>query len=225
MSPAVVGAFPYNIDNLLGGAVRLLYAPTSVAIPEGIEDVISMVSPYTAKTGWVDIGATRDSFTYTRGFEVSGWEIQQTAGNVIEEVSSITRTVTLSLAEFRTEILELVEESQSVDTVAAAADVGAQHVVRFGSFTSLGRHRIAFICRRSRASGEVLEDVGGLARGAFVMGVGYTAQISAEDATIEFDKGALSAAGVGFTFFPASDLLQGEEYGAWFMEDHPATLT
>jgi hypothetical protein len=221
---AVTGAFPYNIDNLLGGAVRLLYAPTSVAIPDSIDDVIAMVAPYAPKTGWVDVGATRDSFTYTRGFDVSGWQIQQTAGNVIEEVSDITRTVTLSLAEFRDEILELVEESQSTGTVSAAANVGAQHVVKFGSFTSLGRHRIAFIARRSRASGEVTEPTTALKRGAFVMGVGYSCQISAEDASIELDKGALAAAGVGFTFFPEGGQDEGEEYGSWFLEDHPATI-
>ena len=223
--PAVTGAFPYNIDNLLGGAVRILIAPTTEAIPASIDDVIDMVSPYAPKTGWTDIGATRDSFTYTRGFDVSGWEIQQAAGNIIEEVTSITRHVALSLAEFRQDILQLVEESQATGTVAAAAGVGSQKVVKFGSFTSLGRHRIAFIARKSRASGEVTEPGGGaLKRGAFVMGVGYSCQISADDAEIEFDKGNLAAAGVGFTFFPEGGQTQGQEYGSWFIEDAPQAI-
>src|SRR5262245_38319560 len=99
----VAGAFPYDIDNLLGGAVRILYAPSTQAIPStgGIADVIEMVGPnYAAKTGWIDLGATKESFSYTRGFDVEGWEIQQTAGNVIEEISDITRSVSVSIAEF-----------------------------------------------------------------------------------------------------------------------------
>jgi hypothetical protein len=105
----VTGAFPYDIDHLLGGAVRVLYAPTSVAIPTGINSVIDMVSPYAAKTGWLEFGATKEAFSYSRAFEVQGYEIQQLAGNVLEEISSITRQVTLSAAEIRKEVLAIME--------------------------------------------------------------------------------------------------------------------
>ena len=90
------GAFPYDIDNLLGGAVRILFADleeaSPPAIPDSIDDVVAMSYPYAPKTGWLDLGATKESFTYSRGFETEGWEIQQEQGNVIEEVTSISRT-------------------------------------------------------------------------------------------------------------------------------------
>jgi|SRR5262245_29031517 len=223
----VAGAFPYDIDNLLGGAVRILYAPTTQAIPADISSVIQMVGPsYTAKTGWTDLGATKESFSYTRGFDVEGWEIQQTAGNVIEEISDITRSVSVSIAEFTVEMLKIIEGDSGVISAVtavggpAATAKGAQDKLAFGSFRSLSRYRVAFISQRARASGEVTEAANANAkRGRFVMGVGYSAQLSADEIEMEQAKGELTAAGTGFTFFPEGGQTQGSEYGAWFLED------
>ena len=216
----VAGAFPYDIDNLLGGRVRILYAETTEAIPDSIADVILMESPYTAQTGWTDLGATRDSFTYTRGFEVEGWEIQQVPGNVIEEVTQITRTIEVSFADLRPEHLAMIEGKTSVTPVAVSPATGAsaQEVIKYGSFSSLHRYRFAFVAQRPLAAGKVTESGPAIECGRFFMGVCYQAQISADDAELEQDKGALTAAGVTFTCFPDSTELQGEEYGAWFDE-------
>jgi hypothetical protein len=227
-----MAAFPYNIDNLLGGAVRVLYADpnaaTPVPAPGGIDDVISMVAPYTAKTGWVDLGATKESFTYTRGFETEGWEIQQAQGPVIEEVTSITRTIEVSVAEFRPSVLSILENSGVVVDLAAATGVGAQKQVQFGSFSSPKRYRFAFVSRRSTASGIVKEaaGAGAVQRGRFFMGVLYLAQIAADDVSMEQAKGALTATGVTFTSFPdtATSSDEGEEYGSWF-DEQAGTLT
>ena len=221
-----VGAFPYDIENLLGGAVRILYALTAEPIPATMTDVILMEAPYTAQTGWTDLGATRDAFTYTRGFDVEGWEIQQLAGNVIEEVTEITRSIEISFADLRPEHLKMIEQgSAAVGTVSPVASASAQDVVEFGSFTSLTRYRFAFISKRPLAAGEVTESAPSNAvRGRFFMGVAYQAQLSADEVEFEQNKGELTAAGVTFTLFPDSVPAQGEEYGAWF-DEQAGTIT
>lgn len=224
----VTGPFPYDIDNLLGGQVRVLYAPTSVAIPSnGVSDVIQMIGPsYTPKTGWIDLLSTKESFSYSRGFDVEGWEIQQTAGNVIEEITDITRSVSVSVANFTDEILKILEGgSGTISSVAAvggpaATARGAQDKITFGSFSSLTQYRIAFISKRSLSSGTVIEAGNANAtRGRFVMGVGYRTQLSADEIEMEQAKGELTAANTGFTFFPEGGQSQGSEYGSWFLED------
>lgn len=216
--PAVTGAFPYNIDNLLGGAVRILYAPTSVAIPEGIEDVILMESPYTPQTGWIDFGATKEAFSYNRSFDTAGYEIQQVPGAILEDITDLTRSITVSVAELTPETLAIIEEGTIATDVAPAAGVSGQDVVKFGSFLSVTPYRIAFISRRHKSSGLVTESDATTERGRFFMGVGYQTQMTAEDVTLEGTKGELSAASLTFKFFPESGETYGQEFGAWYME-------
>jgi hypothetical protein len=216
--------FPYNISDLLVGAVRILYATTAEPIPTSISDVIDMESPYAAQTGWVELGATRESFTYTRGFETEGLEIQQTSSVLFEEVTNVTRTIEVSMAEFNAANLALMEGAQSAaGAVVAASGISAQTTQKFGSFTTLDRYRFAFLSRRNIASGLVTESSGAVpasgTRGRFVMGVLYQAQMSADDAELEFDKGTLTAASVSFTAFGDSSVtLADDNMGVWFFE-------
>lgn len=217
--------FPYDIGNLLGGSVRVLYAPDSQAVPADIGDVIDMVSPYAPKTGWVDLGATKEAFSYHRSFDTSGWEIQQVAGNVIEELTNLTRRIGVSIAEFRKELLRIIEgDNGSVTAIAASAGKSAQDKISFGSFSSLSRYRFAFISRRSKQSGLVTEP-GGAERGRFFAGIAYSAQLTAEEVTSEQNKGDLSAAGVNFGLYPdpSGTFSEGEEYGCW-LDEKPGTI-
>ena len=220
---ALTGApFPYDINQLLGGAVRILYGPaagaTPVPVPDSMDDVFAMVSPYAAKAPWVDLGATKESFTYSRGFDTSGYEIQQVAGNVIEEITDITRSIEISFADFRPEHMAMIENAPGVATVAAAAGSGAQKRVGFGSFSSPVQYRFAFVAQRPRQAGLVVEPAGGRERGRFFMGVAYLAQVAADEISFEQGKGELTGAGVTFTMFPESGQPTGQEYGAWFDE-------
>jgi sucrose-6-phosphate hydrolase SacC (GH32 family) len=219
--PAVTGAFPYNVDNLLGGAVRILYAPVSVAIPASIADVIDTVAPYAPKTGWIDFGATKEAFSYSRAFDVSGYEIQQVPGAVLEDITDLTRTVTLSVAELTDKTLQILEEGTIATDVATGTGLGAQDVVKFGSFLSVTQYRVAFISRRHKGSGTVNEGSGVL-RGRFFMGAGYRCQMTADEVSLEGTKGELAAASLTFKFFPESGETSGQEYGAWFMEQSKA---
>lgn len=210
--------FPYDVDNLLSGAVRILRAPAATAVPTDISDVIGMVSPYAALTGWTDLGATRESFSYTRGFDTEGLEIQQVAGNILEEITSITRSLQLSMAEFKPEHFQLMEGAPSVATIAAAANTGAQKKVGFGSFASLSRERYAFISMRPKAAGTVTEP-GGATRGRFVMGCAYSCQLAADEIEMEQAKGTLTAVQLSFSLFPESGQPSGQDWGAWFLEE------
>lgn len=222
--PAVTGAFPYNVDNLLGGAVRILYAPTTVAIPDSISDVIDMEAPYAAQTGWLDFGATKEAFSYSRAFDVSGYEIQQVPGSILEDITDLTRQISVSVAELTDTTLKIIEQGSIAADVSAAAGIGSQDVIKFGSFLSVDQYRVAFVSRRHKGSGIVTESDTTTTRGRFVMGVGYRAQMTAEEVSLEGTKGELSAAALTFKFFPESGQTYGEEHGAWFLEK-AGTLT
>jgi len=219
---ALTGApFPYDITNLLGGAVRILYGPaagaTPVAVPADMSEVFDMEEPYAAVAPWVDLGATKESFTYNRGFDTSGYEIQQVAGNVIEEITDITRSIEISFADLRPEHLRMIENAPAVDDVVAVAGASAQKRIGFGSFSSPVQYRFAFVSMRPRQAGVVTETTD-KERGRFFMGVAYLAQVAADEISFEQAKGELTAAGVTFTMFPEAGQASGEEYGAWYDE-------
>lgn len=225
---ATQGALPYDIANLLGGAVRILYAipgtgtvPSgSAPVPEDLSDIIDLVYPYAPKAGWHDFGATKENFTYSRGFETEGLEIQQFQGNIIEEITAISRNMQVSAAEFSPEVIRIIENATGIDTVAASAGVSAQKVVKIGSFASPARYRMAFIARRYIASGSVIEPVSsGRTRGRFVGAWLNQTQVSADDTEIEIGKGELAATGVTFAGFPEPGVDGEEAFGGWAFED------
>lgn len=209
--------FPYDIGNLLGGVVRILFAPITQAIPVNIGDVITMTGGYAPQTGWVEVGATKESFSSEGGFDESGMEIQQTPDEVLSETTSVTRTINVSFAELNPQNLQLIEGAPNIATIAAAAGKGAQKKVAFGSFTARKNYRWAWISRRSLDSGIVIEP-GGKERGRFFMGCGYRGKLAADSHTMEQNKGDLTAVGVGWKLFPEPGEAEGEEHGAYFDE-------
>jgi hypothetical protein len=209
--------FPYDIGNLLGGVVRILFAPLTVAIPTDISSVIDMVSPYAVKTGWIEVGATKESFSAEGGFDESGMEIQQTPDEVLEEMTAVTRTINVSFAELNPQNLQLIEGAPNIATIAAAAGKSAQKKVAFGSFSARKNYRWAWISRRSVDSGIVVEP-GGKERGRFFMGTGYRGKLSADSHTFEQNKGDLTAVGVGWKLSPEPGQAEGEEHGAYVDE-------
>lgn len=215
--------FPYDIGNLLGGAVAVYYAVADggspIAVPADLADVHALSSPYAPVTGWNRIGATKDAFSYSRGFETSGWEIQNIAGNVIEEITGLSRSIKVSVAEFKPELLQLIEGAPAANT----STVNGQLVTKYGSFKSLNRYRFAFVAQRSIQSGVV--DEGSIERGRFFAGVAYSAQIAADEVTWDQAKGELTAAEVTFTMFPQSGQAAGQEWGAYFDEQAGAVAT
>lgn len=217
------GLNPYNLNKLLGGATRVLYAPMTVALPASISDVFGQVSPYNPLTGWLDFGAAREGTSYGREFESEGYEIQQQTGDVIEEITGVERQIDLSIAEFSTEHLKMLEEAPSIATLTAAANKSQMKKVAFGTVIGLTRFRMAVVARRATGIGSDVVEPGGATRGSFVGWVGYSVGLAPESSEIEFEKGNLSHIPLSFKSYPVSGQAQGQENGYW-IEEQPGTI-
>lgn len=211
--------FPFDLANLAGGAVRILYAPVTESIPTTLTDIFDLESPYAAAGDWVDFGATSEPFTATRGFDTEGWQIEQTTGNVIEDITDTTRSWTVPIAELHADTLKIIENQADETAIAAVANASAQTKVSFGSILSPVRYRMAFISRRNRASGVVTESDTTTERGRFLGATAHQVQIAADDVEFEFGKGALTGVNVTFTLFPDTTVTASEDaYGDWYDE-------
>lgn len=209
---------PYNINNLVVGAPRVLYAPTSQAVPTDISQIIAMTSPYAPQGAWLDFGAAKSSSSYSRDIESEGLEIQQETGAVIEEVTQVDRVLSTSIAELTPESQKIIENAPAIETVAAAAGRSAQKRLKIGSFTDLTQYRIALIGTRKIQSGTVTEP-GGATRGRLICVTLYRTQVAADSVEEEFEKGELVEAPVDFVSFPEAGQASGQEYGTWLYED------
>jgi hypothetical protein len=123
------------------------------------------------------------------------------------------------IAELHADTLKIIENQADETAVAAAVGSSAQTKVSFGAILSPVRYRMAFISRRSQASGLVEEGAGGLERGRFLGAVAHQVQIAADDVEFEFGKGALTGVNVTFTLFPDTSISASEDaYGDWYDE-------
>jgi hypothetical protein len=218
------GVLPFNLEELLGGAVRVLWAPITEDVPANILDIHDMVSPYAPNGDWADFGAAASGSSYGRGISSEGYEIQQSSTAVIEEITGTARRFTTNIAEITPEHLAMIEEGGTVETITASALKSAQKKVPFGNIDSLTRRRIAFVGRRAKGIGaDVTEPASGPVRGAFVCGVLYACALSADEASITFEKGNLASADITFTAFPISGQDPGEEVGCW-LEEQSGTI-
>lgn len=227
--------FPNNTGRLVDGPVRALYGRVSgaspAALPTNIADIITMIGPYTPKTGWLDFGATTDAASYGRGMDQASYEIQQEQAAVLTKVSAVNRSFTLPIAEINETTMQLIEEGGAITAIAAAAGKGAQQKAPFGNIASLTRYRVAFIAMRDPGlAGLVTEPATATppsgTRGPFVCTVGYQVALAAADSNMDIVRGTLSARAVTFTMFPDPAVaVAAENMGAFFFEAAPATLT
>jgi hypothetical protein len=208
---------PYDITKLVEGAVRVLYAPTTQAIPTDITGVHAMVSPYTKAGSWVDFGAAKSAANYNRGITKSGLDIQQETSEILTSVSDISRTAQFSIAEIAEDNIKIIEQAPAINTIAAAAGRGAQKSVPAGGFTELTRYRIALVGVRHKDSGLVTEP-GGATRGRLVACVLYRAELTGDNVQVSQEKGNLWEAQVTFEAFPEPGQPSGQDYMAWFFE-------
>jgi hypothetical protein len=210
--------FPWDDQELLPGRTRILRAPLTEPIPANLNDVIDLESPYDPAGTWEDFGAAREGASYSRGIETDGYEIQQVSGLIFEDVSEVTRALSFSIAEIKPEHLQIIEEGQDPETIAAGVGTSAQKVVKFGNIADLTRYRFAFVAQRSALSGVVTE-TDASTRGRLVAGILLSANLSADDVEIPLEKGSLAHASVTFNGFPVSGQPDGEETGLWITED------
>lgn len=223
----VQGTLPYDVDQLLAGAARVIISDDALAlpaIPANVSDVIDCKTPYAPKTGWVDIGSTTDATSYTRDLTVQEYTIEQTQAAVFEDVTEVSRSIRVAMGEIKQPHLVILEGEGTSGTVAAVAGQSvAQKSVKFGSVTNLKKRRVCFIGQRNILSGGVTETVGAINRGRFVLLCLYSTLISADAAEIQLGKGNLVSGPVTFKAYPEGGQASGKEFGTWLLED-PGTI-
>lgn len=211
----------YKQEGAVSGPARVLYAPTTVAVPAGLDSIINLVADvngvYAPKTGWVDFGLAADASSYSKGHDTEGQEYEQPTGLLFEQVSDINRQITVNMAEILPENLQIIESSGVISTKAAAANVSAQQVLKAGSFTSVTRYRIAIISQRDVGAVKVTEP-GGLERGGLVAQVGLACALSGDDSELSSGAGDPISADVQFTLFPETGQPKGQEYVHHYLE-------
>src|SRR4051794_29314388 len=231
MATALGGKTPYDAGGALAGPARVLYSrPEDVTtVPVDLWDIIPAVADaqgeYPVKTGWKDFGLSADAPSYTHSKESEGLEYQQPKGVLFEQISAITRTFTAQIGQIDPENMQIVENTQSLTSIAAAAGESAQKKVPFGLYSEFKNVRIAMITYRPSGTPSVTEPApSNIVRPAAVALVLPLCVLSAEDSEFTFDKGAPVNAAITFTVLPVQALGAGKEHGFWLFET-PGIIT
>lgn len=215
--------FPYDTTKLLTGRHRVLYAPTTVAVPTRISDIIGEVSPYTPATGWLDVGATGAAADYAMAITKSSLNIQQTSEDVKEQVQTVSRTFAFTVAEQSPLIKALIEQSPGVVTLAAATGKSAEKGIPFGSISDLTRYRVAILTMFSKNDRPVVEP-GGLTRGGWNGVVAYQCELDAQTYTTSYGEAELVQTAVTVKMFSEPTItVEGKEYGT-HLEEQAGTI-
>lgn len=219
--------FPYQIARLAVGPIRVLYAKPSLiaTAPTKIQDICAMKTPYTAVTNWIDFGGQVNPPSYSKSDTQNGLNLQNEAAPVDTEVTDVSRTLSLNIAEMTEHALAIIEQtSAAVETIAAAANTGAQKGLPFGSYDEVDRYRVAFIGKRRKSAGIVNETAGGLQRGRMFAVVLFSAAITGDAKTFTYDRGNFASGDVTFNAYPDANETPGKDHGRWLFED-AGTLT
>lgn len=213
-------ALPFTLENLAGAAARCLIAPGDVDLPAKLSDIFDQRKPYAPVAPWFEVGASAGPLQVGRNITVAGYTIEQSQTPLLEEPTEVQYTVQVPFAELRPQIVKIINESPSSAATAATATDGSGVKTPFGNIFDLTHYRIAFVVRRVKKQGEVIEAVAGLKRGRFLVYCGYDCTMQGENVQTSFGKGQLSQAAVTFRLYPDSEITdEGEEHGFWFDED------
>lgn len=210
---------PWDITKLCRGAVRVLYAPITEPIPTSIADVVGMIDPYDPVGNFADFGAAVDGGSYSRSIESEGQQIQQETGDILSEITDIGRSFSFDIAEIAEDNLVIIENSAGTEAVVGGANEGDQVAVPIGTFDELDRYRIAFVGVRPKDAGAVNEPVGSITRGRLVACVLNRCTVSADETSLEMEKGSLWHGEITFEGFPEPGEDSTESYGRWLFED------
>lgn len=222
--PKTGGRAPYDKTGALVGPARTLWAETTTAIPGDGWDVISPVADaqgeYAPKTGWNDFGLAADAPSYTHDKSTDGLSYQQSAANLFEVVSEITRSFTAQVAEIDPDNLKIMENAAAVETIAASINESAQKKVAFGNYQGLKQYRIAMVQYRPEGAGQVTEPAPSPIgkRPPIVMLVLPLVALAAEGTDVEVDRSDPVNMEIQFTAFPEPSLAAGKEHGFWIVE-------
>jgi hypothetical protein len=140
--------------SFIRGAARLLIAPIAQAKPTKIDDVIALtaatgppvVNLYDAKTGWVDLGATKTGTQITVNNAEETFDIDQTLGDIASQPTSWECSVGTQLAEMTPEKLQVAWEGSAITT--DAVPTVPEEEIGFGSPIAYTQRRLAVMFQR-----------------------------------------------------------------------------
>ncbi len=215
---------PFEIDNLSGAAARVLLAPITAPRPTKSSEIYDLTSPYAVNTPWFDVGATAGPLQVSRNITVAGYTIEQSQTPLLEEPTEVTYSVQVPFAELSPKVLQILNEGVTELVTSPPAGSAAGTKTHFGNIYDLTHFRIAFVVRKTKAQGEVIEP-GGKKRGRYLTYVGYDCSMTGENVQTSFGKGQLSQAPVTFKLYPQDDIAaEGTEHGYYFDEDAQTVL-
>jgi hypothetical protein len=236
----IEGAFPYDPDHALGGRARILFGVPgdgsggTVAVPTNFYGVVNPLS--LLKVGsWFELGLTTDATNFAHARDGEGLEYQQT-GELFQEITSISRTLTVPIGAINSQTLAMVENTGLTSTVAAratAAGVEAQpayDLVKFGSYATLKSYRFAFVAYRPSGTSPVIAPAGvtfpggSNQRPAMVATVLPLAALALEETEEEYESGSPVGMEAQFRTVPVPGLPAGAEHGFRHIEK-PGQLT
>lgn len=224
------GRTPWDQANAATGPARVLWAPTTVAVPTAPVDVIQQVADasgeYPAKTGWIDFGLAADAPSYSTSRDTGGLEYQQPAQELFKIVQSLERQFTAQIAEIDQENLKIIENTSltaAVAASAASAAIGvksAAHTKIFtGLYTDLTQVRIAMISYRPVGAAVVTEPGPPVVtRPPAIMRVIPLCVLSGDSSDFEFSRGDATNVSVTFDVVPDPSAGAGKEHGFWALE-------
>lgn len=143
-----------NDRSFIRGAARILVAPIAQAKPTEIDDVIALaaevgppaVAQYDARTGWVDLGATKTGIQITINNAEETFDVDQILGDISSQPTSWECSVGTQLAEMTPERLQVAWEGSAI-TEDAVPTVPEQ-VIGFGQPTAYTQRRLAVLFQR-----------------------------------------------------------------------------
>jgi len=212
------GRTPYDENGALVGPARCLYAPTTVAVPTAMTDIIATAATsggeYPAATGWKDFGLAADAPSYTHSRDSEGITYQQPSGDLFQQISNITRSLTVQVAHIDDATLAVIENA------AAATTVGAFKKVSVGLYADAPVWRVALISFRPAGVPAVVTDANapGGSRPPLVARVIPRSQITADETSSDFDRGTPVNFGVTFNAVSEPTAAAGAEHGFWLVE-------
>lgn len=216
------GRFPIDLNYLRDGRVRMLLAhkPDLTALPASPVDVVDPLSPYAAKTHWLNVGATNGALSHARGRTLSDWRVQQRDAAVFRSVTDSTMQIGAPAVQLSPTLLAILEHSPGVETIAAATGHAAYSIVPVGNITDLEEFAIAFLGFYKRAQGIIREGASDTkGRGRMFGYVGYRATLAGDTVTVTYDAGNMAAADLTFDLYPDPAAVEDKEFGYHFEED------
>lgn len=161
-----LGAFPYDLNHLLGGATRVLYAPITADVPDGPSDIFQQTYPYNPIGGAyvaADVASGAGSFTVNDGSSLpasgSLYTILQGSGSDDITFTRSGNTITVT----GSSLTEDLPEGTFVHTANGWRDFGATREA-----FNYGRNVAAQGQQIQQVSADVLEEVTDVQRTAAV---------------------------------------------------------